>query len=460
MSNEALTHLASREDALLEDLKEIVRIPSQSGTPDNAADVRRAAEWCAARMKKAGLEHVEIIETSGHPVLYGDWLHAPGALTLLVYAHYDVQPATPLELWQSPPFEPEERDGRLFGRGAADDKSGIVTTIAAVEALIATGGPGANVKFIFEGEEEIGSPSLAPFLEKERERFACDLIVSADGGQWSADQPCVILGLRGMCVGEIHVLGPKGDLHSGLHGGAIMNPLEALGRILATIRQPDGKIAIEGFYADVIDPTPADREAIARVPFDEKGYPASLGVPEGAGEPGFTTLERSWIRPTFEVNGIWGGHTGPGPKTIIPSLAHAKFSCRLVANQDPDKIFALVTDHILRNAPKGVVVKVAREETGATPYSIAATHPANQVISQTLAEVFGKAPYETRTGGSIPVVPIFQRILGAETVMSGSGTNDSNLHAPNEFVYVRNIHRGARVLALAIPRLGRLKFGS
>ena len=456
MPTDAIHYLAGREDVLLEELKEIVRIPSQSGTPDSYPDVRRAAEWCSARMKRAGLENVAILETGLHPILYGDWLHAPEAPTVLIYAHYDVQPATPLDLWESPPFEPEVRDGRLYGRGSADDKSGIVTTIAAVEALIATGGPGVNVKFIFEGEEEIGSPSFEASLEKERKRFACDLVLSADGGQWSADQPCVILGLRGMCVGEIHVQGPRGDQHSGLHGGALMNPLEALARILAAVRRPDGKIAIEGFYDEVVDPTPADRAAIARVPFDEKAFPGELGVPESAGEPGFTILERSWIRPTFEVNGIWGGHTGPGPKTIIPSAAHAKFSCRLVANQNPDRIFEQIVAHVGRNAPGGVVAKVTREEVGATPYSIAASHPANRIVSEVLAEVFGKAPYEIRTGGSIPVVPIFKRILGAPTVFTGSGTNDSNLHAPNEFVYVRNIHRGTRVLAKVLPRLARL----
>lgn len=456
MSNDPLQFLSDREDALLADLKEIVRIPSQSGTPECAADVRRAAEWCSARMKKAGLENVAILETGKHPILYGDWLHAAGAPTILIYAHYDVQPSAPDELWQTPAFEPEIRDGRLYGRGAADDKSGIVTTISAVEALIATSGPGVNVKFIFEGEEEIGSPSLESFLTAERERFACDLVVSADGGQWSADQPCVILGLRGMCVGEIHVTGPKGDLHSGMHGGAIMNPVEALGRLLATLRHPNGKIAVDGFYNDVIEPTAADREAIARVPFDEKAYPGNLGVPAVFGEPGYTTLERSWMRPTLEINGIWGGYSGPGPKTIIPSAAHAKFSCRLVADQDPDKIFALVAKHIERNAPPGVTVHVSKEETGAIPYSIPADHPANQIVSKVLTEVFGKAPYETRTGGSIPVVPIFQRILGALTVFTGSGTNDSNLHAPNEFVYVRNVVRGTRALALLLPRLASM----
>jgi len=456
MSTDALQYLAAREESLVADLKELVRIPSQSGTPECADDVRRAAKWTRDRLVKAGLENVEILETAGYPIVYADWLHAAGAPTVLIYAHYDVQPATPLELWESPAFAPEIRDGRLFGRGTADDKSGVVTSIAAVEALLANGGAGVNVKFIFEGEEEIGSPSLEPFLQAEKARFACDTVVSADGGQWSADQPCVILGLRGLCEGEIHVTGPKSDLHSGLHGGAIMNPIEALGRITASIRHPDGKIAIEGFYDDVVHPTPADREAIALVPFDEAAYPGRMGVPESRGEPGFTTLERRWIRPTFELNGVWGGYTGPGPKTIIPSAAHAKFTCRLVANQDPKHIFSLVVKHVERNTPPGVVSRVVSENSIAFPYSIRADHPANRLVTSVLTEIYGKAPYQTRTGGSIPVVSVFQSILGAPTIFVGSGTNDSNLHAPNEFVYVRNIHRGAQCLALLLPKLAAL----
>lgn len=457
MSIEALKHLAAREESLISDLKELIRIPSQSGTPESAADVRRAAKWAHDRLVKAGLENVEILETAGFPIVYADWLHATDAPTILIYAHYDVQPATPLESWKSPAFEPEIRDGRLFGRGAADDKSGVVTSIAAVEALLANGGAGVNVKFLFEGEEEIGSPSFEPFLQAEKARFACDLVVSADGGQWSADQPCLLLGLRGMCVGEIHVKGPNSDLHSGGHGGAIMNPIEALGRILATLRHPDGRIAIEGFYDDVADPTPAEREAIARVPFDDEAYPARMGVPAAHGEPGFTILERRWVRLTFEVNGAWGGHTGPGPKTIIPSAAHAKFSCRLVANQDPDRIFGLVRKHIVENAPPGVEVRVEREPSKAFPYAMSAEHPANRLVAGVLGEIYGVAPYEARTGGSIPVVPIFGTILGVDTVFMGSGTNDSNLHAPNEFVYVRNVHRGAQALVLLLPRLATLQ---
>jgi acetylornithine deacetylase/succinyl-diaminopimelate desuccinylase-like protein len=456
MSNDPLQYLADHEVSLLTELTELVRIPSQSAMPESAPDVRRAAQWCRDRLAGAGLENAQLLETGGFPVVYADWLHAPGAPTVLIYAHYDVQPATPENLWQSPAFEPKIRDGRFYGRGAADDKSGVITSIAAVEALLATGGAGVNVKFIFEGEEEIGSPSLEPLLAKEKERFACDLVVSVDGGQWSADQPCVILGLRGLCEGEIHVNGPKGDLHSGLHGGAIMNPIEALGRIIATFRHADGRIAVEGFYDAVIDPTPTDRAEIARVPFDEAAYPGRMGVPESRGEPGFTTLERRWIRPTFELNGVWGGYTGPGPKTIIPSAAHAKFTCRLVANQDPRHIFSLVVKHVERNTPPGVVSRVVSENSIAIPYSIRADHPANKLVLGVLHEVYGTAPYETRTGGSIPVVSTFSSILGALTVFMGSGTNDSNLHAPNEFVYVRNLHRGARCLALLLPRLATL----
>lgn len=456
MSIEALKFLADREESLVSDLKELVRIPSQSAAPECAGDVRRAAEWTRDRLSRAGLENVEILDTGGHPIVYADWLHAAGAPTVLIYAHFDVQPAAPLELWKSPAFEPEIRDGRLFGRGTADDKVGIVTSIAGVEALLANGGPGVNVKFLFEGEEEIGSPSFEPFMAAHKARFACDLVVSADGGQWAKDQPNVLLGLRGGCAGEIHVKGPFGDLHSGAHGGAIINPIEALARLISTVRGTDGRIQVAGFYDEVVELTGHDRDAIARVPFDDADYLKRMSVSGMLHESGYTTLERRWMRPTFELNGIWGGYSGSGPKTIIPSEAHAKFSCRLVADQDPDRIFALVAKHLEGNGPDGVSVTVTRAPFKAMPYSISADHPANRIVSGVLKEVYGVTPYETRSGGSIPVVPIFRSVLGADTVFTGSGTNDSNLHAPNEFVYVCNIHRGARAFVLLLPRLANL----
>ena len=446
--------LAQHEARLVEELKAFVRIPSQSGAPSCAPDVRRAAEWVADRLRRAGLEHVAVLPTDGHPVVYADWLHAAGAPTVLIYGHYDVQPPEPLALWTSPPYEPEIRDGKLFGRGASDDKGGVLAAIAGTEAVL-TGArpPGVNLRFCIEGEEEVGSLHIHPFLVRERARFACDLVVSADGGQWSADQPQIALSLRGGCGAELLVTGPNRDLHSGLWGGALLNPLEAIARLLASMRAPDGRIAVEGFYDDVLTLTPRDREQIARVPVDEASCRAELGVPALHGEPGFSLLERTGVRPTLEINGLWGGHTGPGPKTVIPAEAHAKIHCRLVANQDPDRIFELLQRHVARHTPPGVRAVLTRGGGRSLPYFVPADHPANRLAAAVLTEVYGVAPFETRGGGSIPVLPIFQEVLGAPAIMFGASTNDANIHSPNEFVYVRSFHRTARCFALLLPRL-------
>lgn len=440
-------------DPLLDDLVEFLRIPSQSGTPDCRPHVQRAAEWVAARLKRAGLEHVEILPTAGHPVVYADWLHAPGAPTFLIYGHYDVQPVDPLNLWTSPPYEPQIRDGKLFARGASDDKGGVAAAIAGVEAYLKGPKPAVNLRFCIEGEEEIGSPHFRPLLVKEARRFACDLVLSADGGQWSADQPQLLLGLRGAYAAEIHVRGPSRDLHSGVYGGAVLNPLEALARILASLHHPDGRIAIAGFYDDVVDPTPHDRAQIARIPVDDQAYAKELGVPSLQGEAGFTTLERTWIRPTAEINGMWGGHTGPGGKTIIPAEAHAKLTFRLVANQDPARIDPLVRRHVEKHAPAGVQVEFKAGEFGAKPYAISARHPAVRASAEVLQAVYGVAPFEGRIGGSIPVLSVFEDVLHAPAISFGASTLDANLHSPDEFVYVRSLHRTARAFELLLGKL-------
>jgi acetylornithine deacetylase/succinyl-diaminopimelate desuccinylase-like protein len=387
-------------------------------------------------------------------VVYADWLHAAAAPTVLIYGHYDVQPPEPLALWTSPPYEPEVRDGKIFGRGASDDKGGVLAAIAGTEAELVGGKRlGVNLRFCIEGEEEVGSPSFNSFLTRERARFACDLVISADGGQWSADQPQLVLSLRGGCGAELHVTGPDRDLHSGMWGGAVLNPLEAIARLLATMRAPDGRVTVEGFYDDVLPPMPRDREEIARVPLDEAACRADLGVPALHGEPGFTTLERTWIRPTLEINGLWGGHTGSGPKTVIPAEAHAKIHCRLVANQDPDRIFELLRRHVETHTPAGVRATLTRTGGRSLPYFLPAAHPANRLAAGVLTDVYGVAPYETRVGGSVPVLPIFQEVLGAPAIMFGACTNDANIHSPNEFVYVRSLHRTARCFALLLTRL-------
>jgi acetylornithine deacetylase/succinyl-diaminopimelate desuccinylase-like protein len=454
MTATPLEYLRLRESQLVEELKEFVRIPSQSGDPACAPHIQRAAAWAADRLRRAGLEHVSVLPTGGHPAVYADWLHAPGAPTALIYGHFDVQPPEPLALWTSPPYEPEIRDGRLFGRGASDDKGGVLSAIAGIEAVLATEKRlGINVRFCIEGEEEVGSPNFSAFLARERARLACDLVVSADGGQWSADQPQVVLSLRGGCGAELHVTGPARDLHSGLHGGAVLNPLEAISRLLASMREPDGRIAVAGFYDDVQPLSPRDREQIARVPLDEAAYQTGLGIPAVHGEPGFTVLERRWIRPTLEINGLWGGHTGAGPKTVIPAEAHAKIHCRLVAAQDPDRIFEFLRRHVEAHTPAGVRATLTRAGGRSLPYLLPAGHPANRIATDVLTEVYGVAPFETRVGGSIPVLPMFQEVLGAPAILFGASTDDANIHSPDEFVYLRSLHRAARCFALLPARL-------
>ena len=447
-------HLRRHEDRLVEELKDLVRIPSQSGEPACAPHIQRAAAWVAERLQRAGLEHVAVLPTGGPPVVYADWLHSPGAPTALIYGHYDVQPPDPLARWTSPPYEPQVRDGRLFGRGASDDKGGVLAAIAGVEAVLATEErPRVNLRFCIEGEEEVGSPHFGPFLAREQTRLACDLVISADGGQWSADQPQVVLSLRGGCGAELHVTGPGRDLHSGMHGGAVLNPLEAIARLLASMRAPDGRIAVAGFYDDVLPPTAHDREQMARVPLDEAAYRSDLGVPALHGEPGFTVHEQRWIRPTLEINGLWGGYTGPGPKTVIPAEAHAKIHCRLVARQDPDRIFDLLCRHVETHTPPGVRATLARAGGRSLPYHLPADHPANRLAREVLTAVYGVAPYETRVGGSIPVLPLLQDALGAPAIMFGASTDDANIHSPDEFVHLRSLHRAARCFALALDRL-------
>ena len=447
-------YLERHEDRLVEELKAFVRIPSQSGEPACAPHIQRAAEWVADRLHRAGLEHVTVLPTGGHPVVYADWLHAAGAPTALIYGHYDVQPPDPVARWTSPPYEPQVRDGKLFGRGASDDKGGVLAAIAGVEAALAAAKkPAVNLRFCIEGEEEVGSPNFAAFLGRERARFTSDLVVSADGGQWSVDQPQVVLSLRGGCGAELLVEGPNRDLHSGMHGGAVLNPLEAIARLLASMRAPDGRIAVAGFYDDVLPPTAHDREQIARVPADEAAYRANLGVPALHGEPGFSHLERAWIRPTLEINGLWGGHTGPGPKTVIPAEARAKIHCRLVARQDPDRIFDLLQRHVGTHTPSGVRATLTRAGGRSMPYYLPADHPANRIATEVLTAVYGVAPYETRVGGSIPVLPVFQEVLGAPAIMFGASTDDANIHSPDEFVHLRSFHRAARCFALLLERL-------
>ncbi|MBO8142414.1 MAG: dipeptidase [Firmicutes bacterium] len=448
-------YLQDNRARFLNDYLDLLRIPSISALPEHAGDVRRAAEWVARRLEAAGLEDVRVMETGGHPVVYGEWIHAPGKPTVLIYGHFDVQPVDPLDLWSSPPFEPAIRDGRVYARGASDNKGNFVLAIFAVEALLrGEGRLPLNVKFLLEGQEEIGSPQLPAFIAEHKDLLACDLVISTDGANWGEDQPSVSVGTRGLCALQIDVRGADSDLHSGLYGGTIQNPIHGLGRLLDSMRGPDGKILVDGFYDSVTPLSPEEKENLARIPFDEGTYARSLGAPGTFGEPGFTTLERAWARPTLEINGIWGGFQGEGPKTVLPNEAHAKISCRLVPDQDPEEIIERIRGHVERNAPPGVQVTVRAFPGSARPYVVPRDLPALRAAQEVLSEVYGKEPYFVRTGGTVPVLALFLTHLGAHTITVAFGVEDERFHAPDEFFRLKNFDRGQRGYARLLDRLG------
>ncbi len=439
-------YLDTNADRRLASYSELLRIPSISALPEHAADCRRAAEWIAAQLESMGVEHVEVAETGGHPVVYGDWLHAEGAPTVIVYCHYDVQPVDPLDLWEKPPFEPQVRDGRMYARGAADDKGQLHMHLRAAEALLAVrGGLPVNLRFVFEGEEESSSVHLDAWLEANRERLSADLVVISDTGFFEGNLPAITLGLRGLMYCQIDVTGAPVDLHSGAYGGAVENPANALATIIARLKDDAGRVTVPGFYDDVVPLTEADRAAFAALPFDEEAYRDGLGLPALVGEVGYTTLERRGARPTLDVNGIWGGFQGAGSKTIIPAHAHAKVSCRLVVDQDPERIFALVRDHVLAIAPPGVRVSVTYLG-GGDPSLTPMDHPATQAAARALEATFGRAPLYIREGGSIPVCASFARILGLPVVLLGFTNPDDNAHAPNESMVLANHETGIRTI--------------
>ena len=449
-------YLAENKTRFLDELLDFLRIPSISSLPENAADVRKAGEWVANRMRCAGIEHVEIMETGGHPVVYGDWLHAPGKPTVMIYGHFDVQPVDPLELWENPPFEPTIKDGRVYARGSNDDKGNMLPPILATEALLQSVGKlPVNVKYFFEGQEEIGSPTLPPFVEANKAKFTCDTVISSDGGQYSDTQPELTVGLRGLAALQIDVRGPNADVHSGMFGGAIANPIHALVEILDSMRGADGKILVEGFYDRVRPLTGEDRAHIAAVPHDDEAFKARVAVNDTYGEPGYSTLERIWARPTLEVNGIWGGFQGIGTKTVLPSEAHAKITCRLVADQTPEEIADLLTKHILTHTPPGVKVNVQVGNNKADPYLMPADHPGNLAARDVHLELYEEEPLYVRSGGSIPFCSLFQKVLGVYTVNFAFALNDEKQHSPNEFFRLHNFERGQKAYCLLLERLGK-----
>jgi acetylornithine deacetylase/succinyl-diaminopimelate desuccinylase-like protein len=449
-------YLDAHQARFVDELCDFIRIPSVSASDAHVADVVAAGEWVVARMQAAGIDNVRMMPTDGHPVVYGDWLHAgPGKPTVLIYGHFDVQPAEPFDLWDTPPFAAELRDGKIFGRGASDDKGGMFIPIVAAEALLKTTGKlPVNVKFFFEGQEEIGSPHLPPFIAANGAMLKADMIFSADGSQWAEDQPQLITGLKGLVACEVTVTGAASDQHSGQQGGGIANPIQGLSQIIASMKALNGKITVDGFYDDVIDLTVEDRAAIARAPFDEAAYIAQLGVPDVFGEEGYTTRERLWARPTLELNGIWGGWQGNGIKTVLPAKAQAKITCRLVANQSPDAIYALLKAHIEGHCPPGLRVTVDRLAGSADPFLVPAGHNSSSVASEVLAEVYGRAPFVTRTGGSIPVMTMLLKELGVHATVFAFGLPDENLHAPNEFFRLSSFRTGQTAYCRLLERLG------
>ena len=452
-------YLEPRREERLERLKAFLRIPSISALPQHAPDVRRAAEWLADEMRAAGIQNVEVSETSGHPMVYGDWLHAAGAPTVVVYGHYDVQPVDPLEEWHTEPFEPVVDGHRLIGRGAADDKGQIHAHVSAAAALLATRDSlPVNVKYVFEGEEESGSAHLDAWLTEHRDRLDADAAIISDTGFFEGNVPAITLSLRGMTYAQIDVRLAGGDLHSGSYGGAIGNPAFAIAQIIAALKGPDGRIRIPGFYDDVREPTQAEREAIAALPFDEETFRADTGVPGLVGESGYTTLERKSIRPTLDVNGIWGGFQGHGQKTIIPAEAHAKISMRLVADQEPEDVFAKLKAFVDEIAPPGVEVTVRLLGTG-RPSQTPLDHPHIGAASRALERVFGQSPLYINSGGSIPVAASFQRILGLPVVLLGFTQPNDLAHAPNEWFDLHNYEAAIRTMAATFDEIASLDKG-
>jgi len=455
-TNELNRYFDTHADRFLEDLKAALRIPSVSTEERYKDDVRRCADHIAGHLRELGMQKVEVIATEGHPIVYAEWLGAPGKPTALVYGHYDVQPVEPLELWKSPPFEPEVRGGNLHARGAVDDKGQVYMHLKAIEGWMKVRGAlPINLKMIIEGEEENGSEALYPFVEAHREKLACDVIVVSDTAMLGPDQPALTYGLRGLLYTQIEVTGPANDLHSGHFGGAVANPGNALARIIAGLKDADGRITVPGFYDDVLELTAAERKALAQVPFDEQGYLAEAGSPGPFGEKGYTTLERIGVRPTLDVNGMWGGYQGPGSKTVLPSFFAAKVSMRLVPDQDPRQLFPMFEAHVRKLCPPGVTVKVKNLHHG-DPFLTDPTHPMLEAARRALAKVWAKPPAMMREGGSIPVMTAMKKTFDVPFIFMGFGLDDDNVHAPNEKFSLSSFYGGIRSVAALYEELGNV----
>ena len=447
----------THRDRYVEELKQYLAIPSISAIPAHAGDVARCAQWTADEMTRIGLENVRLEKTPGNPIVYGEWLHAAGAPTILFYGHYDVQPVDPLELWESPPFEATVRDGEIYARGAADDKGQVFMHLKAIEAhLKQSGALPVNIKLIVEGEEEVGSVNLDNFIRGRKDALKADVVVISDSAMFDRGVPSICYSLRGLVYCQIDLRGTKSDLHSGVFGGAVANPAFVLAQLIAQFKDRGGRIKIPGFYDDVRPLSDEERNEWKKLPFNEKKYRQDLGAPKLFGETGYTTLERVWGRPTLEVNGLLSGFTGEGAKTVIPAVAMAKVSMRLVPDQDPDRIADLFQKFVEKIAPKTVELKFTRMH-GGKPWMTAYDNPFVQAAGRAIEKGFGQKPVFTREGGSIPVVSTFQEELGVPSVLFGVGLPDENAHAPNEKLDLGNFHNGIIASAMLYDEIARVE---
>lgn len=444
-------YLEANKQRFLDELLDLLRIPSVSADPKYAGDVRRMAEATAAHLRAAGADEVKIYETAGHPIVYGEKMLDPKAPTVLVYGHYDVQPADPLDLWDSPPFEPVVKktklhpQGAIFARGACDDKGQFFMHVKAFEAMMQHQALTCNVKFMIEGEEEVGSKNLEKFCKENKKLLSCDVVLISDTSVIDNDTPSLTVGLRGLCYMEVEVTGPNRDLHSGVYGGAVANPVNVLCQMIASLHDAKRRVTVEGFYDDVLKVSKKERTMMNAAPFDEKAYTQDLGIAEVMGEKGFTTIERTGIRPTLDVNGMWGGYIGEGAKTVLPSKAYAKISMRLVPDQDPEKIEKLFQKHFEKLAPKGVKVKV-KPHHGGYPVVVPTDSVEYKAAEKAMEQAYGKKPLPQRGGGSIPIVAMFDQVLKAKSVLMGFGLDSDDIHSPNEHYGLFNYYKGIETI--------------
>lgn len=448
-------YLESNKDRFLQELIDLLKIPSVSTDASFKGDILKAADFLKNKLVEAGADNVEVCETGGYPIVYGEKIIDKSLPTVLVYGHYDVQPADPLELWDSPPFEPVVKDGLVIARGSADDKGQVYMHVKAFEAMMKTNSLACNIKFMIEGEEEVGSDSLGPFLEANKERLKADVVLVSDTAMISNDTPSLTMGLRGLSYMEVEVTGPNRDLHSGIYGGAVANPINVLCKMIASLTDENNRITIPGFYDNVTELSPEERIGLNSAPFDEKEYTQNLDINEVHGETGFTTLERATIRPTLDVNGIWGGYTQPGAKTVLPSKAYAKISMRLVPNQTSDEITEKFTRHFNNIAPNYVKVKVSPHH-GGEPAVTPIDSVAYRAAEMAMEDAFGKKPIPMRGGGSIPIVSLFEKTLGLKTILMGFGLDSNKIHSPNENYGLFNYYKGIETIPLFYKHFAEL----